>query len=376
MQKIQMELQELDAQEAGGLVEPRAWYQTMTPPAPEQLEQDSLARQKEWLQHQATPEQMEFFSEHGYLVVEDAIPPELLGRLQKEVDNVANQSRLQKGLAAHKDVSCLRGVMEGPAMLELLDLPKTFPILWDLMGWNIQLYISQLHVKPPEPSAYKRTDLAMGWHQDGGRPQVELAFDHARGTVPQYATPMLSTKIMFVLSDTTVPNCGAMRVVPGSHKTDAPPPGWVAGKQEPEGAIELAVKPGTAVFFERRTWHSPAHNYSDVTRKVLFFGFSFRWLRGLDYNTMPEEMLRFCDPIRRQLLGDSADIKGYWQPSKNDLPLRNWLKKNREGKSANSVDYGVFENAPEKATYRNWVGNDTASYKPIHAGASFQQAKL
>ena len=56
MQKIQMELQELDAQEAGGLVEPRAWYQTMTPPAPEQLEQDSLARQKEWLQHQATPE--------------------------------------------------------------------------------------------------------------------------------------------------------------------------------------------------------------------------------------------------------------------------------------------------------------------------------
>jgi hypothetical protein len=35
------------------------------------------------------------------------------------------------------DVNTLRAVMEGPAMLELLDYPTTFPLLWDIMGWIV-----------------------------------------------------------------------------------------------------------------------------------------------------------------------------------------------------------------------------------------------
>ena len=43
-----------------------------------------------------------------------------------------------------------RAIMEGPAMLELLDNPTTFPLLWDILGWNVQLYLSSISVKPPE----------------------------------------------------------------------------------------------------------------------------------------------------------------------------------------------------------------------------------
>ena len=93
--------------------------------------------------------------------------------------------------------------------------------------------------------------------------------------------------------------------------------------------MPVCVKPGTAVLFDRRMWHRRGLNTSDVTRRVLFFGYSYRWLRGLDYNNMPEELLSKCDPIRRQLLGDGVDVKGWWQPTEADVPLKGWLRDHR-----------------------------------------------
>ena len=82
-------------------------------------------------------------------------------------------------------------------------------------------------------------------------------------------------------------------------------------------------------MFDRRIWHRRGVNRSDITRKVLFFGYSYRWLRGLDYNVLPEKILDKCDPIRRQFLGDEIDIKGWWQPATADVPLRTWIQENR-----------------------------------------------
>ena len=44
---------------------------------------------------------------------------------------------------------------------------------------------------------------------------------------------------------------------------------------------------------------------------------------------MPEEILAKCDPIRRQLLGDGVDIKGWWQPTEADVPLKGWIREHR-----------------------------------------------
>ena len=44
---------------------------------------------------------------------------------------------------------------------------------------------------------------------------------------------------------------------------------------------------------------------------------------------MPTELLEKCNPIRRQLLGDGCDIKGWWQPTDNDVPLKSWIQENR-----------------------------------------------
>lgn len=58
-------------------------------------------------------------------------------------------------------------------------------------------------------------------------------------------------------------------------------------------------------------------------------GFGAVGMRGLDYNLMPEEMLARCSPIRRQLLGDGVNIKGWWQPTEADVPLKAWLDQHR-----------------------------------------------
>lgn len=270
------------------------------------------------LGHFASEEQLTAFNEQGYLVVDEALPSELVRRLNVVVDRIDAAEREARGLAAHATMAKFRTIVEDDLFLELLDYPTTFPLVCDILGWNIQHYISHLIMYPPEPPGAERVTKGAGWHQDGGRPVPEMERPH----------PRLSLKVAFWLSDVTEPDRGALRVIPGSHKLDERPP-RSDEDGDPDGAIHVLAKPGTAVLFDRRLWHSRGWNYSDVTRKVLFLGYSYRWLRGLDYNLMPPELLRRCDPIRRQLLGDGVDVKGWWQPTDEDVPLKAWLRKHK-----------------------------------------------
>ena len=273
-----------------------------------------------WLEYCATEEQLKAFNDTGYLIVEDAISPEMVDVLEEVADRLDAEERAKTGLAPHKLLSKFRTVVEDDLLLELLDNKKVFPLLWDILGWNIQLYISHLIMYPPESPDTPRVTKAAHWHQDGGRPVPEMERPH----------PRLSLKVSYWLTDVTHRDNGAMRLIPGSHKLDTRPPNSDNDPDgDPEGAMDLLVKRGTAVLFDRRMWHSRGWNFSDVTRKVLFMGYSYRWLRGLDYNLMPPEILEKCDPIRRQLLGDGVDIKGWWQPTDADVPLKTWIAEHR-----------------------------------------------
>ena len=273
-----------------------------------------------WLEHCATEKQLKAFNDEGYLIVEDAISAEMVDALEEVADRLDAEERAKTGLAPHELLSKFRTVIEDDILLELLDNKKVFPLLWDILGWNIQLYISHLIMYPPEPPDKPRVRKGAHWHQDGGRPVPEMERPH----------PRLSLKVSYWLSDVTDRDNGAMRIVPCSHKLDTRPPNRDDDPDgDPEGAIDLTVKRGTAVLFDRRMWHSRGWNFSDKTRKVLFMGYSYRWLRGLDYNLMPPEILEKCDPIRRQLLGDGVDIKGWWQPTDADVPLKTWIAEHR-----------------------------------------------
>ena len=76
------------------------------------------------------------------------------------------------------------------------------------------------------------------------------------------------------------------------------------------------------MIFEQRMWHAVGPNRSDLTRKGVFFGYGYRWLRPMDYVAQPAALLERCSPLRRQLLGDAATELGYYIPTDADLPLR------------------------------------------------------
>ena len=80
----------------------------------------------------------------------------------------------------------------------------------------------------------------------------------------------------------------------------------------------MRVPAGTAVLFDRCLWHASSPNYLDQSRKVLFYGYAYRWIRPkciMDVDDLREK----TTPIRRQLLGATGSQDGYYLPSEGDV---------------------------------------------------------
>lgn len=268
------------------------------------------------LEYQLTDKERKQFEEEGYFYVENAISPEQVKELTEITDKIYNK----KLAAGHPDKQSFfypNFIPDHPKFLDLVDYEKIIPKVWDILGWNIYLYHSHLIVTPP--SGEPRNDHRFGWHQDSGRVNKELE------SMPEDSPrPRLSLKVAYFLSDVSEEGRGNFWIIPGSHlKNNIENPR--EGKGQPEGAIPVKVKPGTAVFFDRRLWHAASPNWSDVTRKVLFYGYSYRWLRTKDEMTV-EHLWENSDPIRRQLLGDGVNANGFYTPTDADVPLKVWLE--------------------------------------------------
>ena len=268
------------------------------------------------LDHCLSEEERLAFDQHGFFTVEDALPPPWVEDLTQVVDRLDAHYRSERGLGPHDSLNLLDFMGKDDLFLELLDWPKTFPKVWGILGWHIQLYHSHMIVTPPRSPTARQTPKRLGWHQDSGRLNRDLEGD---------PRPRISLKVAFFLTDTSVPGRGNFSAVPGSHLRNAVEMP-ADGVSNPAGTTPVLVKAGSAVFFDRRIWHAAGHNDSDITRKVLFYGYSYRWLRPRDDMTV-EHFLERSDPIRRQLLGaSSTGGHGYTSPSDEDVPLRAWMK--------------------------------------------------
>lgn len=100
----------------------------------------------------------------------------------------------------------------------------------------------------------------------------------------------------------------------------------------------MFVPRGGAVFFDRRLWHTASSNVSEVCRKAIFNGYSYRWLRPGDEKSV-DHLIEVCDPIRQQLLGHGPTGGfGYTSPSDDDVPLREWLRDQRVRKNGSRIE--------------------------------------
>ena len=274
------------------------------------------------LVHCLTSEERELFNANGYLVVENALDPATTERLCSVVDRVDSRVRTEE--TRDKLLSIPNIVHEDQSLIDLLDCPATFPKVWGILGWNIYLYHSHIDVTPPADATALKWRVA--WHQDSMRVNDEIE------TSPR---PRLSLKIGYYLTDASQPDRGNTLIVPGSHlwdEIDCP----ADGVTNPPGAEPLCVKAGTAVIIDRRIWHSRSPNLWSQTRKVIWYGFSYRWLRPKDEMTV-SHLYPTLDPIRRQILGAGLSANGVYDPAEGDVPLRAWLREHSPAEESRSL---------------------------------------
>jgi ectoine hydroxylase len=278
-----------------------------------------------------TDEERESFDRDGFLIVKEALTERDRTRLLSAVEalHTAQSGKSVRDVETLPDKLGLfsnTGFMASdPAFTDLMDWPKVLPKLWGVLGWNIYLYHAHCDVTPPASAEHISDNDYRAWHQDSMRVNDELEY-HPR--------PRLSVKVAFVLSDMSQPGRGNMLICPGSHlkdTLDVPD-----GACDPAGAIPLCAEPGDTVIFDRRLWHSRSLNLSDITRKIVFLGFAYRWLRPKD-NLNLDALRGVANGVRAQLCGFDEDPNSYYDPGAGEVPLKEYLEEN--GKSHTARDH-------------------------------------
>ena len=251
------------------------------------------------LQHVLTDEERQSFDRDGFIVVKNALPDAMVKDLKAATENLG---------------TCVDFIGKDDIFLELIDWHTVFPKVFGILGWNIHIYHTVALERPPDTEEQSRIKARLAWHQDSDRVNADVA---------PGPTMRISLKVGYLLTDLTKKDSGNQLFVPGSHlKRELE---WPSdGVSNPEGVYTLQAPAGSAVLFEGRVWHTGSPNLSDVTRKTLYYGYSYRWFHPRDDRTVSHYMER-SDPIRRQLLGAKSKALGLTSPQPEDVPLRAWM---------------------------------------------------
>lgn len=265
------------------------------------------------LEHTMTLTQSEEFEDQGYIIIERVLPEDVLRDANAAIDRLYEEA-LRAGLAPSKHFFLADFLRHADVFVDLLDWPRIFPIVWRLLGWNIYCYHTHLGVTPPAPMDSQRWQPRLGWHQDGGRMNYEIETP---------LQPRVAVKVGYFLSDASECGRGNLLVLPRSHTIqDAGIP--ADPNMDPAGTVSVCVPAGSAVVFDRRLWHATESNMSTDLRKVLYYGYSYRWLRPKDEMTVAELLDGGC-PVRRQLLGEMSCANDAFNPVEAETPLHLWL---------------------------------------------------
>ncbi len=255
------------------------------------------------------------FEEHGYLLVENQVPPDWLTKIRDEISRfeaeaatmTESNERLDLEDSHTTDEPRLRRIKLphtiSDVMRELMYSDHVLAPARDLIGPNLRLHTTKLNMKSAGYGA------AVEWHQD-------YAF------YPHTNDDILAIGIC--IDDMAAEN-GPLMVYPGSHKGpvyDHHVDGVFAGAMLPQenglnsaDAVQLTGPAGSISIHHGRIVHGSALNRSDRARRILFYemmaadafpimGSMTKWDGIEDYNT-------------RMLCGEAT-----LTPRLKDIPIR------------------------------------------------------
>ena len=197
-----------------------------------------------------TEQQQRQWDEQGYLVLEEAIRGDELGRLQQAFDFCA---------AACKD-DWLDGIAKGDSTATYYDIPNPlerdeifinlvdhkswFGLLQHFTGGETLFLGPQVRSVPPWPLSYT------GWHPDVG------------------PTNPLHIKVQIYVED-VARGTGEFGFVPGSHKIGSGPYERPQFQESMPGHITFPGKAGTAIMFNSYGWHTAMDNGGSVRKSII-----------------------------------------------------------------------------------------------------------
>jgi hypothetical protein len=217
-------------------------------------------------------EELQFFSEQGYLHIPQILTGAYLHHIQNEFDKVWEQEK--RSNYPHR-------LLKYSTFLDLLEYPPIINRHIAVFGPQIQLLRYNMLIQGPNTRA---NDYS--WHRD-------LNF-------PGYPAIAINTIIYL---DPMIEERGPLRVIPKSHKNVAAPT-REASKEPMPGEVAIYANPGDVVFINASIWHTGGKNKTAGFRRAIFLYFGYWWLKRYDSEiSLPASALEGASEQRLRLLG-------------------------------------------------------------------------
>jgi ectoine hydroxylase len=285
------------------------------------------------------------FDEAGFLVVEGVLSKSELTKLNGVIDDLYRKHEHDLLTGRMELRNC---VAKHPLLLAMVDNRTLLPAIVGLFGPDVRLRTSELDVRPPVTAAMVAGKTARNrwgepeqWHIDGplsGYPDVN-------GIVP-----MMEVRAGYFLTDLTGKDAGQLCLVPGSHRFDFHALENPALDIPPQAIFRVEVPAGSAVLFRTGVWHCATPNLSNLTRKVLYYAYTYRWVHPSDHVHQNRLLLARCNPLQRQLLGglpkgrhplgdraQTTPCNHTWFTRPCDIPLLAWSQRQRPRSTLDSA---------------------------------------
>lgn len=229
------------------------------------------------------------FDLQGYLVLDQAIAPSHLAKLNRILDLQLDHRRRQQPSATSYRFDNL--LSWGSAYRSLIDNPRLTPYLSNLLGPRFRLDHDYAHV-----IAEGVGPIGSALH--GG------ATPHDPSQTYQVIQNQIHCGLVAVAYNLTPvgPGQGGFGCIPGSHKSNFPLPDAWRDLQRPHPCIQAVSAPaGSATIFTEALSHGTIPWTGKGERRTLFFKFSPRHLAWLNRYYDPETYPDLDDGQRSRL---------------------------------------------------------------------------
>lgn len=247
------------------------------------------------------------FDLRGYLILENAVAPDLIERLNQAIDPYLDMEYLEwRGNVQRFDNNGnagieLQNIVEGGQPFEeLIDHPAWHERVLRYCG-EYESYVQGLFIDECFASIRRSGGffpVHSGGHEGNVRNQYRFVNNRFRcGQV----------NILLALTDVG-PGDGGTMVIPGSHKSSFAHPdmlkGWDERKQMDTmvGAVEVHLKKGDALLFVDALAHGASTRTNPGERRVVIYRYGVSWgSTRYGYRYSPELLDRLT-PARRKIL--------------------------------------------------------------------------